>query len=84
LRIDEFPDQGSSRGVGKFPSRVLYLLLLIRDGQPLKLPDDRNFYGIISSKMTKTDPKTKKNPQNPRKASRQSQECKKKKRKNPK
>jgi hypothetical protein len=43
--------------------------------------DDMNFYGILgsifSSKMTKTDPNTKKNLQNPRKASRQSQECKK-------
>ncbi|KAK2456484.1 hypothetical protein QL285_003845 [Trifolium repens] len=43
--------------------------------------DDRNFYGIfsiiISSKMTKTDPNTKKNLQKQEKASRQSPRCKK-------
>ncbi|KAK2409560.1 hypothetical protein QL285_044976 [Trifolium repens] len=46
-----------------------------------KAGDDRNFYGIfssiISSKMTKTSPNTKKNLQKQEKASRQSPRCKK-------
>ncbi|KAK2403039.1 hypothetical protein QL285_052513 [Trifolium repens] len=54
---------------------VLHIMLHICDF------DDRNFYGIfsiiISSKMTKTDPNTKKNLQKQEKASRQSPRCKK-------
>ncbi|KAK2408505.1 hypothetical protein QL285_044011 [Trifolium repens] len=41
------------------------------------LGDDRNFYGIFSSKMTKTGPNTKENLQKQEKASRQSPRCKK-------
>jgi hypothetical protein len=47
----------------------------------MKMCDDRNFYGIfssiISSKMTKTGPNTKKNLQKQEKASTQSPRCQK-------